>query len=819
VHGLPRDRGKKPSDPHNDQALQDRKPAQLILAASNCSEKDMFDRRSPSTWRGALALCCLSLASGGARCEELPGTMPLIAQGDLAAQMVAGIDKYLMRELKAAESGGADKWNVDTASPEKYRQSIKSNRERLRKLLGVIDTRFSPVVMEFASASKESLLVAETSAYKIYQVRWPVFPGVDGEGLLVEPKGPVRASIVAIPDADQTPETLLGIDGKLPAKLHFVIRLADSGCRMVIPVLIDRQCGLSANPRLGRETNLSHREFIWRMAYEMGRHILGYEIQKTLAAVDWLKSQNERLPVGMYGYGEGGLVALYAGAIDPRIESTVVCGVGTRERSQVWKEPIDRSIWASLPEFRDDLAGVLYGPDRHLIYEESYGPQVPGPPAHKNHREAAPGRLETPDALRKVFESQTDSASVRVAISPPGTTHGDFFRRTVCAPQGMSGHESVVADFLKSLKVAQVSPAVPPARDMRQDFDPAARHNRQFDQLVAFTQRLWRTSEDVRRDFWEKADSSSIDKWEQSTEWYRNYFWDEVIGKLPKQTEPLNPRSRLLYDTPKWKGFEVVLDLYPDVFAYGILLLPKDLKPGEKRPVVVCQHGLEGRPQDVCNPEKRTPYYNSFGAQLADMGYIVYAPQNPYIGGDKFRILLRKGHPLKLSLYSFIVRQHETTTNWLASLPFVEGDHIAFYGLSYGGKTAMRIPAIVKRYCLSICSGDFNEWIGKNVSIDFRGSYMWSNEYDMYEFDLGHTYNYAEMARLIAPRPFMVERGHDDGVGVDEMIAYEYAKVRYLYANKLKIPERTAIEFFPGGHEIHLKGTAEFLKRHLGWPN
>ena len=74
------------------------------------------------------------------------------------------------------------------------------------------------------------------------------------------------------------------------------------------------------------------------------------------------------------------------------------------------------------------------------------------------------------------------------------------------------------------------------------------------------------------------------------------------------------------------------------------------------------------------------------------------------------------------------------------------------------------------------------------------------------------------MADLIAPRPFMVERGHDDGVGIDEMVAYEYAKVRYLYANKLKIADRTEIEFFAGGHEIHGKGTFAFLKTHLGWP-
>jgi hypothetical protein len=279
---------------------------------------------------------------------------------------------------------------------------------------------------------------------------------------------------------------------------------------------------------------------------------------------------------------------------------------------------------------------------------------------------------------------------------------------------------------------------------------------------------------------------------------------------------PLNPRTRLVYDEPNWKGYEVVLDLYDDVFCYGILLVPNDIKPGERRPVVVCQHGLEGRPTDVVNPKEKTRYYNSFGAQLADRGYVVFAPQNPYIGGNKFRQLLRKANPLKLSLYSFIVRQHERILQWLRTLPFVDGARIAYYGLSYGGKVAMRIPAILLDYCLSICSGDFNEWIWKNITLYFRASYMFTPEYDMYEFDLGNTFNYAEMAYLISPRPFMVERGHDDGVGNDEQVAYEYAKVRRHYS-RLRIPERTAIEFFAGGHEIHGRGTFTFLDRHLNW--
>ena len=137
--------------------------------------------------------------------------------------------------------------------------------------------------------------------------------------------------------------------------------------------------------------------------------------------------------------------------------------------------------------------------------------------------------------------------------------------------------------------------------------------------------------------------------------------------------------------------------------------------------------------------------------------------------------MLRKAQPLKLSLYSFIVRQHQRILEWLKTLDFIDATRIAYYGLSYGGKVAMRIPSILLDYCLSICSGDFNEWIWKNITLDWQGSYMFTGEYDMYEFDLANTFNYAEMAALIAPRPFMVERGHDDGVGLDEWVAHEFA--------------------------------------------
>ncbi len=758
-----------------------------------------------------LLLACWVVSPGAA--ESLPATKPLTTEGDLAAQMVAGIDRYLMRELAASVPRRQALWKPDYTSPEAYTRSVEPNREHLRRILGVVDQRLPVTDLEYLSTASTRALVAEGTGYRVYAVRWPVLEGVDAEGLLLQPQGKPVACVVALPDADWSPEMLGGLKPGVPAEAQYARRLAENGCQVLVPTLIDRKDTWSNNPKINRYTNFPHREFVYRMAFEMGRHLIGYEVQKVLAAVDWFTHPKDHAPVGLIGYGEGGLLALYSAAVDPRIQATVVSGYfGPRET--VWQEPIYRDVWALLREFGDAELAMLVAP-RSLIIECSQGPEVAGPPpARPGRGGAASGRLVPipTDAVRA--EAERAAACYRkLQLAERQALH------VLTDTGNLPGARQTLQVLLTTLAPAtQLKPEGSVPVDARKDFDPALRLRRQFDQLCAYTQRLMREGEARRKEFWTKADLSSPEKWQASTQFYRNYLWEEVIGKLPLPTEPANPRTRLSYDEPKWKGYEVTLDLYPDVFAYGILLLPKDLKPGERRPVVVCQHGLEGRPQDCVNPKLNKPPYNAFAAQLADRGFIVYAPQNPYIGRENFRILQRKAHPLKLALFSFIIRQHERTLDWLAELPNVDPARIGFYGLSYGGKTAVRVPPILERYALSICSADFNEWVVKIVSQDHTFSYMFTVEYDMLEFNLGNTINYAEMATLMAPRPFMVERGHDDGVGVDEYVAYEYAKVRRLY-DKLGLGDRTTIEFFNGGHVINGKETFAFLHRHLKWPN
>ena len=94
----------------------------------------------------------------------------------------------------------------------------------------------------------------------------------------------------------------------------------------------------------------------------------------------------------------------------------------------------------------------------------------------------------------------------------------------------------------------------------------------------------------------------------------------------------------------------------------------------------------------------------------------------------------------------------------------------------------------------------------------YRGS-----EYEMPEWDLGHSFNYAEMAYLIAPRSFMVERGHSDNVGIDSWVEYEFLRARRVY-DKLGIGDQCVIEYFDGPHTINGKGTFDFLHKELSWP-
>jgi len=764
--------------------------------------------------------------------EPLAGTQPLTMEGDIASQLVAGVDRFLLKKIDESVEKRARHWKRDFSSAEAYNKSTEPNRKRLAHILGVRDPRVPFDAPELMATTAQPALVGKGANFEAFAVRWPAFGDVHGEGLLLVPNGKKIADVIAIPDADLTPEQITGLMPGVPAESQYARRLAENGCRVLVPVLIDRKRKKRHAPDSTSGGNLTSREFLYRSAFELGRHLIGYELQKVLAAVDWFKkdSGKETHKIGVFGYGEGGMLGLYATALDSRINVVYVGGY-FGDRRNTWQQPIDRNVFGLLDEFGDAELAAMIQPRNALIIQAVDGPEVVlpgqgGAPARLSGPtvESAGGEFERADKLS--FDPKIKSGFPKTAFQWTG--FGGKFP-TVTA----------IGIFLTALQSAIAQDQGLP-QILAKSFDIDARQERQQHEIDRHNQWLLTESPYVRAKFmkelYDAADTKSLEKYEQARKKYRDIFAKEVIGQFDDQLLPANPRSRKTYEGDGWTGYEVVLDVFPDVIAYGILLVPNDLKPDEKRPVVVCQHGLEGRPQDTIG-KAGYPYYKAFAARLAERGFITFAPQNLYIFQDRFRTLQRKANPLGKTLFSIIVPQHQQITDWLKSLPFVDGTRIGFYGLSYGGKSAMRIPALVDNYCLSICSADFNEWVWKNASTRSPYSYAWHGEYEIFEFDLGSTFNYAEMAALIAPRPFMVERGHSDGVAPDETVGYEFAKVRNLYEARLGLgdpphvspspsggeggvrgPSRCEIEWFVGPHTINGKGTFDFLHKHLNWP-
>jgi dienelactone hydrolase len=746
--------------------------------------------------------------------QPLPfAAQPLSDSGDLTPAMVNALDHFLTDFTGKATQGRDQFWKRDFSDSRAFGQSIAGKRQLLLNRLGAEDKRVSPA-MEIMTGPDLKPFTIQKQECSISAVRWNVLEGLQAEGILVTPKGRPVAFIVLIPDADMDPEQFAGLLPGSGAGAESARKLAELGCSVLIPVLVSRDTKFSGNPSLKLSTTQTHREWIYRQGYEVGRHVIGYELQKIFAAIDWASarysSQGTQLPIGVAGYGEGGLLALYASALDTRISSTIVSGY-FNQRQELWKEPIYRNVFGLLKYYSDAELAVMSWP-RRLIIEQSNAPDAQPPASVKGSSPASPGSLRTPDYAsaksewERVKKMLPEDHTDLFWIADAGKTMKDFFS---AASLNLLVKELKIN---RPLDAKRSAPLVQPASWV----NSSERQERTVRQMQDDIQRVLILSERTRnKNVWQQLRGDTV-KQEPVKEQLREKFWAH-LGRMDAPSIALNPRARVLERTAKWTSYQVKLDVWPGVFVWGILLIPNDLKANEKRPVVVCQHGLESDPFDVISTDPKSKFYHfykGFAATLADRGYITFAPANLYKGEDQFRVLQRKTNPLELSLFSLIIGQHQAMVNWLRQLDFVDAGKIGFYGLSYGGKTAMRVPAVIKEYNLSICSGDFNEWVRKVATTDYPFSYMYTEEYDMMEWDLAHTFNYAEMAALIAPRPFMVERGHNDGVATDEWVGYEYEKVRRYY-DALGLPERTRIEYFPGPHSINGIGTFQFLDKFL----
>jgi cephalosporin-C deacetylase-like acetyl esterase len=726
--------------------------------------------------------------------SPLPNTLPLEPIPDRSAALLEGAHRFVGRLEQTIPAQRAAQWRPDPSSPQAYTASLAPHRNTLREILGATDERL-PSTLTIAGDPIGTIRPATP-------IRWPVLDGLNGDGLRIPaPENETSVAIILIPDPDSAPESLIAPDR--PASTEHILR---DKAEILIPRLLNRDHSFAGNELLGIQTNCSHREWIYRQSFILGRHPVGLEVQKILSLVDALSQRKPAPDIVLAGQGEGAWLALFAAALDTRIHSVLLSGhFGPREN--LASEPLDHNLFGLLKTFGDAELAAMIAPRPLIIQPTPLHPSSPRALIKNTRQVAAPGTLAAPTAGASQAEANR-AAALTKGLSPAWKPH--FIENPTTRPPLHLLHAS-----LGQASTPRTNAPKPDSSTLANRQRETVRDFENYCQArITVTERL-RTLASRQA-----YPSDNLERFQATLEKRRDAFWKNAIGRLDTPLLPLQSRSRLIRETETVALYEVEIDTWKDVPAWGWLCVPKHIPSGEKRPVVVCQHGLEGLPEHLFETDEASNAwraYKAFALRLAERGFITFAPHNLYRGKDVFRSLQRRLNPLGFTLYSIINAQHQRILEWLGSQPNVDADRIAFYGLSYGGKSAMRTPAVLPNYCLSICSGDFNEWIRKCASITMPMSYVFVGEHEIWEWNLASHANYAEMAALIAPRPFMVERGHRDGVGLDEWVDYEFAKVRRLY-NQLGIGDRTTIEHFDGPHTINGKGTFEFLHHHLRFP-
>ena len=192
------------------------------------------------------------------------------------------------------------------------------------------------------------------------------------------------------------------------------------------------------------------------------------------------------VPIGVAGYGEGGLLALYSAALDTRIDATLVSGY-FQPREELWKEPIYRDVWGLLREFGD---AEIAGHDRAARADRGSQPRARRSPDRRrpprNARGATPnGTLTTPPL---------DAVRAEVERARPSFASAERGRQSAAGGERRSPGLERAASRARDALAAANSRRPGPRREPAPGFDPAARLHRQFDQLVAHTQTLVRQS-------------------------------------------------------------------------------------------------------------------------------------------------------------------------------------------------------------------------------------------------------------------------------------------------------------------------------------
>jgi len=273
----------------------------------------------------------------------------------------------------------------------------------------------------------------------------------------------------------------------------------------------------------------------------------------------------------------------------------------------------------------------------------------------------------------------------------------------------------------------------------------------------------------------------------------------------------------------------VVMPLY--------LLVPNDMRPGERRPAIICPHGHGsagknspvGRTEIPAVADAVRKFNYAYAERFAQRGFLVAAPDARAFGErrepvgqqhDEFAFLKSTCIPLNhaaialgQSLAGMWIFDLERLVDYLRTRADCDPDRIGCAGLSGGGLQTLWLAALDERIRAAVVSGYFYGY--RDSLLDLNGNCGCN-----YVPGLWQAVDMGDLGALVAPRPLLVETGDQDplngGRGVANVVE-QVAIARTAYA-VLGASGQLVHDIRPGEHQWFGELAEPWLAEQLGHP-
>ena len=311
-------------------------------------------------------------------------------------------------------------------------------------------------------------------------------------------------------------------------------------------------------------------------------------------------------------------------------------------------------------------------------------------------------------------------------------------------------------------------------------------------------------------------------------------YWHAQMGPWPELIA--RPRVTLTERQERGNGItqhRVEMEVAPGVRQHGYLLVPAGEKPKPAVLVVfyapevsVAYEGprpLEGQAKTMLTTGERG-VGRDYALQLAHRGFVTLPIGTP--GDDAFRPLQSGARSQPLSYLAYLAANCHTI---LAQRPEVDPARIGVMGHSYGGKWAMFASCLYEKFACAVWSDGgvvfdetrkaVNYWEPWYLGLDAHttrspglvnaenprtGAYKTI-------FEGGHDLH--ELHALMAPRPFLVSGGAEDGPARWTALNHAVAVNRFLgYENRVAMTNRPTHSPTPESNAQAFRFLEHFLK-------